>query len=277
MLTSKIKNLIIYILLFVNLFLIALLASDWLQTRRAERTVQSAVETILSDSGITMTQARLPDHDGLKGYTMSRSFTREEDVAEAFLGRLSVREAQNGNMMYYRGERGEAIFRGTGDFEVLLSDRPVDIAKNSVDTAQALLRKAGLKAHFAPELSTVSGGMYTTVAMVCDFEQLPVVNAKIEFTFTSDALVMIVGTRVLDLQREDPSFQPLDSATLLTRFLGIVNRNGYVCNELREICPVYLYTLDASGGGKLTPLWQIETDAGTFYLNMTTGEEQPVM
>lgn len=277
MLTSKIKNLIIYILLFVNLFLIALLASDWLQTRRAERTVQSAVETILSDSGITMTQARLPDHDGLKGYTMSRSFTREEDVAEAFLGRLSTREAQNGNMMYYRGERGEAIFRGTGDFEVLLSDRPVAIAKSSVDTAQALLRKAGLKAHFAPELSTVSGGMYTTVAMVCDFEQLPVVNAKIEFTFTSDALVMIVGTRVLDLQREDPSFQPLDSATLLTRFLGIVNRNGYVCNELREICPVYLYTLDASGGGKLTPLWQIETDAGTFYLNMTTGEEQPVM
>ncbi len=277
MLTSKIKNLIIYILLFVNLFLIALLASDWLQTRRAERTVLAAVKTILTDSGITMAQPRLPAHDSVKGYTVSRSLEQEEAFAEALLGRLSAQEAQSGNIMYYRGERGEAIFRGTGDFEVLLSERPIQIGKDTVDTARSLLRKTGLKGRFAPELSTTSGGTYTTVVMVCEFEGLPVVNGKIEFTFTSDALVMIVGTRLLDLQREDPSFRPLDSATLLTRFLGIVNRNGYVCNELREICPVYLYTPDASGGGKLTPVWRIDTDAGTFYLNMTTGEEQPVM
>lgn len=274
MATSKIKNLLIYILLFVNLFLIGLLASDWLQTRQAERTALEAVQTILADSGIQM-QSRMPENGAIKSYTVNRDLTREQTMATALLGGRVVQERQDGNIMYYRGENGEAKFRSTGYFEALLDNWAIPIKGSTVDTAQSVLRKMGLKGMFSPELSTQSGGMYTTVVMVCEYEGIPVENARVTFGFTSDFLVMISGTRLLDTQREDPTFQPLDGVTMLTRFLGIVNRNGYVCSELREIQPVYLAP-DVSGG-KLTPLWRIETDAGTFYLNMTTGEEQPVM
>lgn len=274
MLTSKIKNLIIWILLFVNLFLIGLTAADWMQTRRAERTVTEAVRTILASNGITMEQSRLPDTAGVKSYTVSRDFDREEDLAASVLGRLSAKEQQGGNIMYYRGERGEAIFRATGDFAILFTDRLVPISGSTVDTARSILRKMEIDGEFSPERSAQSGGVYTTVVMTCEYDGLPVVNAQIEFQFTSDSLMMVSGTRVLDVRREDPEFRPLDSATLLTRFVGLVGRNGYVCSELRDISPVYL--VPDAGGGKLTPLWRIETDGSTYYLNLTTGEEQAV-
>ena len=83
---------------------------------------------------------------------------------------------------------------------------------------------------------------------------------------------MVEGTRPLDIQREDPTVTVLDASTLMTRFVGIVNRSGYVCSEIRDIRPVLQYS-DASGG-KLLPVWEIETDARTYYLNVSTGEEQ---
>lgn len=274
MATSKIKSLIIYILLFVNLFLLGLLASDWLQTRRSRQTIETEVRSILADSGITMDHIRLPDNTQVKSYTLTRDYTEEAKLVSSILGRLTVQELQNGNIMYYRGEKGEASFRSTGDFEVLLTNHAVPINGDTVDTARSVLRKMGIQAQFVPELSSQTGNTYSTVVMIWEYEGLPVVNAQIQFTFTSEFLMMISGTRMLDLQREDDTFRPLDSATLLTRFVGIVSRNGYVFSELKEIRPVYLSP--DSSGGKLTPLWRIETDGGTFYLNMTTGEEQPV-
>lgn len=273
MLTSKIKNLMIYILLFVNLFLIALLASDQLQALASRRTASEAVETILADSGIRL-QCRMPDNDRVKRYTLSRDPEREEELAASVLGGLSVRERQDGNIMYYRGERGEGKFRGTGYFEILLDNWSVPIRGGTVETAQSVMRRMGLKGEFAPELSTQTAGVYTTVVMVCQCEGVPVVDARLEFGFTSDFLMMVSGTRVLDTRREDSSFRPLDATTMITRFLGLVSRNGYVCSELRKIEPVYL--APNVSGGTVTPLWRIETDAGTFYLDMTTGEERTV-
>lgn len=272
--TSKIKNLMIYILLFVNLFLIGLLAADWLQTRSAERTSMEAVETILSENGITLSAGRIPG-EAVKGYFVSRDMEKEERVVTALVGRILLRENQNGNIMYYKGEHGAGKFRGTGDFDVLLDDDMVPISGSTVETAQSLLRKMGLDGTFSPELSTLTGGVYTTVVMVCEYEGLPVVNGQVKFDFASDSLKLISGTRLLDVQREDPAVMTLDPATLLTRFVGIISRNGYVCNELREISPVYLYAPDVSGG-KLSPLWRIETDTSVFYLNMSTGQEEPV-
>lgn len=275
MATSKIKNLMIYILLFVNLFLLGLLAADWIQTQRTERTSMQAMQTILENDGITMEQTRLPSSERVSSYAVSRNFSKEEDLVTALLGRVSVKQDQGGNIMYYSGEKGEGSFRGTGDFEVLLDNNAVPINGDTVDAARSILRKMGIKAEFCPELSTQTGGIYTTVVMRCSYEEMPVVNGLVQFVFTSKFLMMVTGTRLLDIQQIDTSVQILDETTLLTRFVGIVRRNGYVCNELRDIAVVYLYTPDASGG-KLAPLWEIETDTGVFYLNMATGDEQPV-
>lgn len=275
MATSKIKNLMICILIFVNLFLLGLLAADWLQTQRTEQMSMQAIQTILENNGITMEQIAVPRSERICSYAASRDFLKEESLVESLLGRVSTKQDQGGNIMYYIGEKGEGSFRGTGDFEILLNNNAVPISGDTVNTARSLLRKMGVKAEFSPELSTQSGGTYTTVVMRCFYEDMPVVNGYIHFVFTSQFLMMVTGTRFLDVQQVDTSVPILDETTLLTRFTGIVKRNGYVCNELKDITVVYLYTPDTSGG-KLTPLWEIQTDAGIFYLNMTTGDEQPV-
>lgn len=266
--TSKIKNLIIYILLFVNLFLVGLIASDWIETRRTEKTIDEAIRTILAQNEMTLSMDKLFDNSSLRGYEVSRDFTREKELVSSVLGKVTVSD-QGGNILYYYNEeRGQASFRGTGDFEMLLNPGVVPTTGDNVGTAESVLQKMGIEGTYDAASSEPD-----TVVMTCWYQDSPVVNCQIRFIFASDFLLMITGTRLLDVQQEDPTVEILDAPTLLARFVGIIDRNGYVCNEILDISAMLLYTPDATGG-KLVPVWQIETNTNTFYLNVSTGEEQ---
>lgn len=266
--TSKIKNLIIYILLFVNLFLAGLVLSDRIQTRQAEETADAAIRTILGASGITLSTDKLFDNSKLHAYDVSRDLEQEKELVTAILGKVSVSEQRGNRLYYYNEDRGQASFRSTGDFEMLLNPGVVPTSGDNVETARSVLKKMGLDGEYDAQASEGD-----TVVMTCRYKDSPVVNCQIRFTFASDFLLMITGTRLLDVQREDDTVTILDAATLLSRFIGVIDRNGYVCNEILDISAVYLYT-PAASGGELVPVWQIETNTNTFYLNVSTGEEQ---
>ena len=243
--SSKIKNLIICILVVVNLFLAGLAATDGIQASRNRAAANEAVHTILENNGIMLTLRELPETDGLQSYAVSRDLEREKTMVSSVLGSVTVKD-MGGNIMYYYGEKGQANFRGSGEFVLLFDSQPVPVEQDPLTTARSV--------------------------MTVLYEDTPVINCQIRFTFSTNALLMVEGTRPLDIQREDPTVTVLDASTLMTRFVGIVNRSGYVCSEIRDIRPVLQYS-DASGG-KLLPVWEIETDARTYYLNVSTGEEQ---
>ena len=267
--SSKIKNLIICILVVVNLFLAGLAATDGIQASRNRAAANEAVHTILENNGIMLTLRELPETDGLQSYAVSWDLEREKTMVSSVLGSVTVKD-MGGNIMYYYGEKGQANFRGSGEFVLLFDSQPVPVEQDPLTTARSVLKKMGIEAE--PAALPQDQGGDDVVVMTVLYEDTPVINCQIRFTFSTNALLMVEGTRPLDIQREDPTVTVLDASTLMTRFVGIVNRSGYVCSEIRDIRPVLQYS-DASGG-KLLPVWEIETDARTYYLNVSTGEEQ---
>ncbi len=272
--SSKIKNFIICILVVVNLFLAGLLSVDWVQTNRTRIQAEETAYAILENYGIAMDGVTLPDNSALNGHSLCRDFQREQELVSAVLGEVSV-EDQGGNIMYYYGEKGQANFRGTGDFEILFHSNAVPVEQDTVETARNILKKMGMEAQFDAAGSEMTGNTYSTVVMTALYDDTAVFNCQIRFIFAADFLLMVEGTRILDVQEEDPTVTVMDGPTLLTRFLGILDRSGYVCSQVQNIRGVLQYAPDPSGG-RLMPVWEIKTDTNTFYVNASTGEEQPV-
>lgn len=272
---SKIKNFMICILVFVNLFLAGLLASDWIEARHTQQAMNEAINSILSDRGITMAPDILPDNSGVKGYIVSRDIDREREMVSSILGNVQV-EDMGGNIMFYSGENGQAKFWGTGYFEMLLQDLPVPVEQDNVATAQSLLRKMGMAGALDQSASVMSGNSYTLVVMNVVYGDSQVINCKIQFTFAADFPLFIEGTRMLDEQQVDHTVNVLDAPTLLTRFLAVMDSSGYVCSEIRDIRTALQLVFDDTGR-RLIPVWEIETNTKTFYLNVSTGEEQPAV
>ena len=88
--SSKIKNLIICILVVVNLFLAGLAATDGIQASRNRAAANEAVHTILENNGIMLTLRELPETDGLQSYAVSRDLEREKTMVSSVLGSVTV-------------------------------------------------------------------------------------------------------------------------------------------------------------------------------------------
>ena len=136
--SSKIKNILIAILLFVNLGLLGLIWNDHQQSRENTRQAMESLERVFANRGISMEQVDLPENSALMTYGMSRDLDREQKLVEQVLGTVTV-EDQGGNIMYYYGEKGQASFRGTGDFEILFSDGAVTGEEDPAATAKKML------------------------------------------------------------------------------------------------------------------------------------------
>lgn len=272
--SSNIKNLIICLLVLVNLFLAGLAGADSLRSSRNRSASEAAVRTILEDNGIQLTAKDLPEQGDLKSWFVSRDLQQEKAMVSGLLGSTTVQDL-GGGILYYYGEKGQAKFRSTGEFVLLFDRGAVPVDQDPETTARAVLKKMGIRAQLAQSSPGRGDGGDPTVVMTVLYDDTPVMNCQISFSFATDALLMVEGRRVPDICREDPAVTALDPATLLTRFVGLVNRNGYVCSEIRDIRVVLQYS--DTGGGKLVPVWEIETDARTYYLNVSTGEEQSVV
>jgi len=269
---SKIKNLMICILVFVNLFLAGLLTADRMETERTRQTVNESIQDILSSRGIVMAENVLPDNSSVSGYMVSRDFDREREMVTAVLGRVRV-EDMGGNILFYAGENGQAKFWGTGYFEILFQKLIFPVEQDNVATAQSILEQMGMEGTFDRNESVKTGNYYTTVVMNVAYQGCKVINCKVEFTFAADFPLLVEGTRILDEQQVDNAVNVLDAPTLLTRFLDVMDHSGYVCSEIRDIRPALQLVFDDTGR-RLVPVWEIETNTKTFYLNVSTGEEQ---
>ena len=70
--SSKIKNILIAILLFVNLGLLGLIWNDHQQSRENTRQAMESLERVFANRGISMEQVDLPENSALMTYGMSR-------------------------------------------------------------------------------------------------------------------------------------------------------------------------------------------------------------
>ena len=270
---SRIKNFIIILLLLVNVFLLYIVISNFREERQAELYRKEALENVLSENGIKLNpNIELPDSIPPL-VSLKRDTEIEQKLVSALIGKCDVKDL-GGNIYFYEGPDGQAKFRGTGDFEILLNSGVIPKVKNPVDSARIALKKLGIEC--SDEDSSVnSEGGNTTVVLNCSWNGTPIYNSKISFYLTSEYLMLISGSRPLDKEYVIQSTENYtDSITLLMSFLKNVRETGEVCSEIKDMQIGYFLNSAVSGDCTLKPVWCIQTDSKAYYIDAQTGKAE---
>lgn len=260
--TSRLKNIVIVLLLLVNVFLLFLLLNRRAEERAAyERSVDQLV-TLYASGGITLDPSLLAQEDSALSAALERDSAQETAFAAALLGgEVSVSDT-GGGLYRYEAPNGYCAIRAGGTVEAILS-RAVD---DPADFCRELFRTFG----YAQSSSSLSGGSGSVTA-VRSTDLHPVFNATLTLTFSRGTLVSVSGTFLSSLT-EGSRAEGIDAVTALVRFFDYRASSGLVCTEIRSVASGYLLQFSATSPLRLLPVWCIETDVNSFYVNCSTGE-----
>jgi len=272
---SKIKNFIIILLALVNVFLLVIVISSAREARKADTYRKKALETVLSENGITLNPSIvLPNYTPAQ-LSLARNMSTEKRNISELIGNCTV-EDQGGNSYFYLGTDGQAKFRGTGEFEISMNAGVISTGKSPIATATATLKKLNIECSDIQPVVTEEGST-TTVTLCGAWDGTAIYNERISFVFTSNYLWLINGTRPLDTKYSVLSSENYpDSVTILMNFLEFVNATGYVCSEINDVNIQYKMNSAISQNCTLKPVWCIVTNSGSHYIDAQTGEAENI-
>lgn len=275
---SKVKNIIIVILLLVNGFLLILVGGQWQKVRSYEKTALTGAAQVLEQNGILVSDEALAQaaEGAPPSMTAGRDAEREAAIAATLLGEDAACTDQSGGLYVYSGSGGMAIFRANGDFTITLPDFPVKLAEDELFRhAEGLLESMRVEGEYIG-MDADSG--FTRIAYRQTLDGVPLYNCEIVFAYSEGCLRTVGGTLLVCDEPEEATDgeEPLGVSTALIRFLeGILDRRD-LCSAVTAIRPGYLSTQSFGAAAYLTPIWLVSTDISDYYLNGITGELTPV-
>jgi len=269
--TSKLKNIVLMVLVVLNIFFLALVIRDGVTERTTRRRTIENLATILADNGIVLA-AELPELAAPSLQRTSRDAYADATLSRAVLGDCEPIDA-GGSATIYAGERGAATFNLRGEFLVEFFDG-FALRGSETDTVKAvrsLLKKMRVDA----TQPTVTAGAEQqgdeTITAVCLYRSLPTYNCVITFEFERGLLVRIIGRRpsgVTEAARTTERGLP----TVMLGFLRHVMDTEIDVTKITDVSAGYSLNVGAFGTGELVPVWRIDTDAGEFIIDAMTGE-----
>lgn len=269
----KIKNIIIFILLLVNGFLLVLVLGQQRRVLQYERSAVTRAAQVLEQNGISVSDGILDKRAALPSLSAARDHQAEEAVARALLGDDVARTDQSGGLYVYSSSRGSVLFRVTGEFSAALSGFPLS-GQTPAHHAAALLEQMGLAGE---QLSCQeeAGGSAVTFLQLLD--GVPLYSCRLTFQYSDQQLLSISGTLLTgETALAAEAADPLDLPTVLIRFLdGILDR-GDVCSAINDLRLGYRSTQTFGSGVRLSPVWLVSTNIADYYLDGVTGQLEPV-
>ena len=268
--TGQLKSMVLALLLVANLAFGALLLYRSNQAARFQQdTLHQAIALLENEAGIRMPQA-LPDGMPLVPLAATRSAEDDLRFMGSFLGYSSVdAEDQGGGLVRYTGTQGSGYLRRNAAFDIIFSpDAGFPENESPVEFAARLLAITGIEAQMLSAAPTNDEPLV--------YQQLiggtPVLGYHIVFTFRQGAPVAVSG-HYISPSRQPQTFsaEPLDMATLLTRFYAGLRSGSYLCKELTAVSTAY----QSDSAGQFLPVWMLRTDTGVFYLDPISGAMTP--
>ena len=264
---SKLKTIILLMLVGVNLFLLALVGLRAGQGAYYEDETRQTTIQVLERGGITFVPEELPEDISLPVLALTRNRESEKNVAQALLGTVT-QTSESGVRPSYTGPKGTAEFSMNGAFIVTFTDgswqrQP---GQSVSDASRNCLEQIGFQA-MEEEVLTQGDTTWATYCQV--WEDAPVFSCQVTLTWEGESLVRMEGSR-LDGTSTPSAQSLLSTPTVLMRFLAGVSQNGYVCSQITDMEPGYL-TSGSSRSVQLTPVWRIDTDTGSYYVDAVSG------
>ena len=239
MLWSKIKTIILVLLLIVNAALLGLVGWQALRSSAMTAETRQRMVTILNGNGIAYLPEQVPGEMPLTPVRVA-VVPPGENEAGLLLGEIQD-VASVGARTTYTGQRGAAEFSDSGELRAAF---PAE----DVDQVLTLLSSVGV------ELFPLGEEGYAQL-----WQGRPVLGRPVGLTQAEGVWQVSLRRLAGEAEPLAPERRAMNAVTTLTRFLEALNRGGYVCREIRALYPAWM----ASGTltVTLTPCWCVETDA----------------
>lgn len=258
---SKIKNIILLLLVLVNGFLLAQVSLREWQSQRGEQETRERMRTILARNDVTYLPEEIP---GALELTPRRVTLEAPGQAQAeLLVGNAVPTEQVGARVSYEGERGQVTASASGELEVQFQGE----APLGSELGQ-LLTDLGVEAR---ETERTAEGDKVTVTLTQSWHGIPVPGLTVKVTLgTGGRMEELILRRLAGEEEILPAEETITASTALARLLEELSRGeGYVCSQILRMYPGYVHS--GTGTVTLTPAWFIETDTWRFVVDGETG------
>ncbi len=261
--TYRLKNIAIILLLLLNAFLLLLVGYQTFQEDRTERETAQQLRELCGASQLTISSSLDLMRPALSTLSIARRADMEQEIASYLLGGETKASSQGGGIYSYEAASGSIQFRAGGSFYGSRLNVP---AEDIEAFCQKFFQQFGYE---ESEYQVENGsGMVTALQRVAGVD---VNGSAVSLSCDEGTLTAVTGSHVsLESASADTGAVGMTCVTALVRFLDYRNASGVVCSEVKDARCVY--RLQGAASPQLLPVWQIETDANTYYVDCRTGE-----
>lgn len=253
---TKIKNIVLLLLVVVNLFLLALVGVHAWQTAQNDRQTQERMLQILENNGITFRPQTLPGAMDLTPQRLTLA-PMDGDQAAILVGEVTAAETM-GTRTIYRGEHGVLTLSPSGEATLDFFDR----ASLTEEQVWESLSRLGLSFR---ETGRQEDGGYLEVKACLLWNDSPLPGETITLTCNGGAPAGLAFRVLMGSAETLPAAgEPISAATALLRLLDALNRQGYICSRIDRLYAGY--TLSGTGPYTLEPTWFVEIDTAPWRL-----------
>lgn len=265
---SKLKNIIILILVLANLFLLIMVGTQQRSSVQYQEQAISDALAVLDRNGIRLNRDIIPDKISLTPLTVARDRANEAALATELLGNCAVSDLGGGRFLY-QSDLGQAEFRSNGNFSFVFAVGAHTASAAVEQQAHALATMTRIGFSGTP-VSREAPGQRTLITLRQTYQELPVFSCHVTLEYEGYDLRSITGQRLMGNPTADTdSGTSITVPTALLRILNGITGLGDICSEITDITPGYL--LSSTDTVRLVPVWYVTTDTGTYTLNTLTG------
>lgn len=263
---TKLKNIILAILLLTNVCLLSLVAGPAIQSKRQLSQAREEAIRFLQSRGVQVEENVIPQSMELTPQVLERDLEEEARAAAALLGGPASVQARGGGVYRYDNDKGSVQFHSDGTVSARLEPGAFPLETDRGEACLALMKRLGCEGTILEESenelvfrqSWRGSPLFTQqVTLVCGPEGLTAITA---------------GRQMIGQPQEDFGRSTLSVATVVIDFINGVSALGDVCNRIDSIEPGYITAASLSGPTALTPVWRVTTDTGAYQIDTVTGE-----
>lgn len=266
---SKLKHIILLLLILLNAFFFFLVINKGQQEEAAEDRVREGILSLLQQKGINVEQNTIPWESTIQTYSIVKDNEKEHKIAQTVLQTEEKRDFSS--VTEYFGEGGTIHFYPDGRFDITLKEAWEPASHDVEGHAKNYLKRLGIEATL---IQSEEGQSNQTVRFEQTFQDKPILNCEITMEYRKGDLVYMEGLWMTGTAKIDGRGEPTRTpATLLHSFVEKVQTNQISCSKINQITEGYrFFSSSLSEEVALSPVWNIETDAGNLTLNCITGE-----
>lgn len=266
---SRVKTVIIMILLVVNGFLLVLVGARRSEARRYEQSALDGSIQVLAQNGIVLSSDAISGREGYQSGTTQRDPELEARLASALLGEAAEGSSRGGGLYTYSTEHGQISFRAGGELSAQLKQSDYWSVSDPESYSDALADRLGLSLRRTRCEIREGSGEIVYQQLV---DSAPLFPCRLVLTFEQGQLTDLSGSLLAMDKLSAESEALLSLPTVLMRFLDSILDSGDVCSAILLVEPGYLITQSFTGTVGLQPVWHITTNTADYYVNGITGE-----